>query len=874
MINRKVLSGMLGIMAMLGISFSLNAQDTLTTWQYSTAITLNTSATGANTSSTQYNFPVLIRLTSLNAAAVFATARSDGGDLRFTRTGVGDTSQLPYELNKYNQAAQTALIWVKVDSLVGNNANQTINMYWGKSTAVTTSDSTKVFSSANGFAAVLHLNKLSTGTTLYDATGQGNNGTPSGTVTDTTGVFDRAVAMHCYGTSSSYVAGDSITIAGLLGSPSQVTLSAWVRVDSIDQANTSANGHLSCIMSMGDYASLNDAGATGTGNDSITAAWFGSGTQWNNYGWPSPSQTGTSLNGFSNTSGQAALHQGWRHLALVINPTARIANVYMNGDSVKTLPAANALAWTGGNSGKRTVIGKHGGGHSGLKFGGSICESRFEGVPRASDWIRLCYQNQQPNDSLTAINAVAPAVPVLAQPTNGASGVSVTLSLRWSAAAGANSYGVQVSTTTSFATTSFQQSGITATSASPTGLANGTTYYWRANASSSVGTSAWSGVWSFMTISPVGAPTLIAPVNGAGNQALAPVLSWNAVNTAISYSVLASTASDFSTTTASFSGVTGTSQSLSGLAASKTYYWEVNAKTSSSTSVWSSVWSFTTSAIAGTPALASPTNGAANQLTSLTFSWGTASAATSYTIQVSAGSGFTTTIVSQSVAGTSAAVSGLAPNATYYWEVAGANAAGSGSWSTTWSFTTAAVAGIPVLASPSNGAVNQKPSLTFSWGTSSAAASYMIQVSAGSAFTTTVVSQGVSGTSLAVSGLTLGATYYWHVAGVNVAGQGTWSSVWVFTVTSVGVLANGGTAMLKTDFGVRGDALLYSVASSGAVEITFNDLLGRVALAVNRTMAAGSYTLSLRNLSLAPGSYIVRFKAGGIEKIRTVMLER
>jgi hypothetical protein len=475
---------------------------------------------------------------------------------------------------------------------------------------------------------------------------------------------------------------------------------------------------------------------------------------------------------------------------------------------------------------------------------------------------------------LTTVNAVVLAAPVLAQPSNGATGVSVTLSISWGAVAGATTYGVQVSTTTSFATTSFQQSGSAATSASPTGLANGTTYYWRANASNSIATGAWSGTWSFMTISPVGAPTLMAPTNGAGNQALAPVLSWNAVNTAISYSVMASTAANFATTAASFSGVTGTSQSLSGLAAGTTYYWEVNAKTPSSTSIWSAVWSFTTSAMAGTPVLASPTNGAANQLTSLTFTWGAASAATSYTIQVSAASGFATTVLSQSVAGTSASASGLAPGTTYYWQVAGANAAGAGSWSTTWSFTTAAVAGIPTLALPASGAVNQHTSLTFSWGTSSAATSYMIQVSAGSAFATTVVSQAVSGTSLAVSGLALGTIYYWHVAGVNVAGQGTWSSVWSFTTSTTGVLANSSPAMLKTDFGVRGEGLLYSVASPGAVEITFNDLLGRVALTVNRTMAAGSYTLSLRSLSLAPGSYIVRFRAGGIEKIRTVMLER
>ena len=162
------------------------AADTLTTWQYNTPIMLNTSTTGAKTTTTQKNFPVLIRLTSLNAAAVFATARSNGGDLRFSHAG--DTGQIPYELNKYDPVRQRAFIWVKADSVQGNNASQSIRMWWGKSAATTTSDSATVFAPANGFALVWHLNKSSgSGTaaspyTFGDATGQGRTGLGYGTV--------------------------------------------------------------------------------------------------------------------------------------------------------------------------------------------------------------------------------------------------------------------------------------------------------------------------------------------------------------------------------------------------------------------------------------------------------------------------------------------------------------------------------------------------------------------------------------------------------------------------------------------------------------------------------------------------------------------
>ena len=105
------------------------AQDTLATWPYNTPITLNTSPTGGNVTTTQTNFPILIRLTSANAASVFAAAQSTGADLRFSRSAT-DTAQFPYQISKYNQAAQTAYIWVKPDTVGGSNASQSIQMWW------------------------------------------------------------------------------------------------------------------------------------------------------------------------------------------------------------------------------------------------------------------------------------------------------------------------------------------------------------------------------------------------------------------------------------------------------------------------------------------------------------------------------------------------------------------------------------------------------------------------------------------------------------------------------------------------------------------------------------------------------------------------
>jgi uncharacterized protein affecting Mg2+/Co2+ transport len=112
--------------------------------------------------------------------------------------------------------------------------------------------------------------------------------------------------------------------------------------------------------------------------------------------------------------------------------------------------------------------------------------------------------------SFTTIVA-APAAPTLASPSNGATGVATNPTLSWNASTGAASYRLQVSTSSTFSTTVYDQSGITGTSQQVSGLANNTLYYWRVNATNAGGTSDWSTTWSFTTI--------VAPPSGSGTAA-------------------------------------------------------------------------------------------------------------------------------------------------------------------------------------------------------------------------------------------------------------------------------------------------------------------------------------------------------------------
>ncbi|MGQ9604224.1 MAG: S8 family serine peptidase [bacterium] len=191
-----------------------------------------------------------------------------------------------------------------------------------------------------------------------------------------------------------------------------------------------------------------------------------------------------------------------------------------------------------------------------------------------------------------------PNPPTLVSPANGATNVSIPVTLTWNASSGATSYNVQVSTNSSFTSLVYNQTGITSTSTTVSNLSEGTLYYWRVSATNSAGTSAWSSVWSFTTASGTGtpppAPTLVSPSNGATGVSRTPTLTWNASPGATSYRVQVSRYSSFSTVVYDKT-VTTTSVKLDiKLSGWTTYYWRVCAINQYGTSPWSSVWNFRT----------------------------------------------------------------------------------------------------------------------------------------------------------------------------------------------------------------------------------------------------------------------------------------
>jgi hypothetical protein len=127
------------------------------------------------------------------------------------------------------------------------------------------------------------------------------------------------------------------------------------------------------------------------------------------------------------------------------------------------------------------------------------------------------------------------AAPSPVAPASGTPGLSVSPTLDWSDAVGATGYDVQVATDSGFASIVRSASVPSSSWVVSPALANGTTYYWRARATSACPASAWTTSWSFATVEvdyvdcgtscvnlapgkPVSASGLWDPVNSPGTK--------------------------------------------------------------------------------------------------------------------------------------------------------------------------------------------------------------------------------------------------------------------------------------------------------------------------------------------------------------------
>lgn len=190
---------------------------------------------------------------------------------------------------------------------------------------------------------------------------------------------------------------------------------------------------------------------------------------------------------------------------------------------------------------------------------------------------------------LNSLGCVPPST-ACATPTGLAAG-SVTTSgatLTWGAVSGAVSYNLQYKTS---AATTYTTVNTTSTSFALTGLVENTTYNIQVQAVCGTASSAYTSTGSFTTASSVATCGTVASLASSNVTSNSATVSWGAVSGAVSYNLQYKTAAATSFTT---TNVTGTSVSFTGLSASTTYNYQVQAVCSGATGAYSSLASFTT----------------------------------------------------------------------------------------------------------------------------------------------------------------------------------------------------------------------------------------------------------------------------------------
>jgi hypothetical protein len=342
---------------------------TMPFWQYSKQLFLNTTMSGAGVIGNVIGFPVLVRLTRGNFD--FSQAKGKGEDVRFTKAG---GAPLPYEIERWDSVGGQAEIWVKADTVYGNDDAQYSVMFWGNSTVADSSNSAAVFDTIAGFQGVWHLGQ-SANLVSTDATGNHYNGAASDSVpTAAAGVVGVCQAFN--GTSN-FIRMPG-TASGKLNFPEQGTyaVSAWVYADTLDTANSN-------------YAKIIEK------NDFQYKLQVDCFKNWSFAEYEN-------RRGFDMTN-SPAIAKTWVYLVGVRSGSAQY--LYVDGAlvnaSIVILPNNRDRDTTCDLTFGRATITPPGPDYF---FKGKIDEARLQNRAVSADWIRLCYMNQKADNPLVVFN--------------------------------------------------------------------------------------------------------------------------------------------------------------------------------------------------------------------------------------------------------------------------------------------------------------------------------------------------------------------------------------------------------------------------------------------------------------------------------------
>jgi hypothetical protein len=321
---------------------------------------LNTTSAGADMSGMVMDFPVLIRLTTANFD--FSKVDKNGAGLRFIKE---NGKHLPYEIEKWDAGANQSEVWVKIDTIYGNDSSHSFIMYTVDSSSENRSDGTIVFDTSEGFQAVWHMNQPGNSNAI-DATINNFKAFPSG-FNNTSRMKGMIGDAQRFDGASSYFTVQG-SASGKLSFPQDgnYTLSTWVYTEVVD-----SQAHYIISKSNKNY------------NLDLSAY-----NLWEFY---------DIKNGVGCESNFTPPHlQQWKYLTGVRNGSDQ--RIYIDGICVDS----SILVTTGITVRDSTFdvqIGKRAESDYGY-WNGIIDEVIISNRSRSADWIRLCFMNQRKDDKL------------------------------------------------------------------------------------------------------------------------------------------------------------------------------------------------------------------------------------------------------------------------------------------------------------------------------------------------------------------------------------------------------------------------------------------------------------------------------------------
>ena len=346
-------------------------------WADSQKINLNTSQSGANVATNQINFPTLIRLTSSNFT--FSQAQDNGGDIRFA-SSLGN--QLSYQIERWSRSSQLAEIWVNVDTVKGYNGTQYITMYWGNPGVASRSNGAAVFDTANGYQGVWHLGEGSGN--VFDATANGIMDTAKGTIKyNETGAIANCDSL--IGSTSYLVADNGYNTLLNMHAKNKVTISAWVNRSGAASGNT---GNVEGIAGKYKFAGSVNYREYCISNNATSGFAFDISTD------------GTSANETVLSASFVPTIGTWYYVAGVMDATNM--TIFVNG--VQKAQTAKATISATTTAPFKIGLMDDDGSYNKQYFNGLIDEVTVGDTNRSADWIKLCYQNQQANQTLVDLD--------------------------------------------------------------------------------------------------------------------------------------------------------------------------------------------------------------------------------------------------------------------------------------------------------------------------------------------------------------------------------------------------------------------------------------------------------------------------------------